>query len=220
MQAAVKTENIVIYADTRESNTRIISILKKYCDVREKQLLVGDYILSDNVAVERKSSDDFLQSIIDKRLFSQMDALKKNFKNPLLIVEGDSLLDNGRNIHPNAVRGAIAAISVDYSIPIIWTQTQMDTAHQMLAIAKREQIDGKRSVGIRGKKKARSTEELQEFLVAGIPKISTAKAKRLLKHFRTPERVFTAGEIELKKVEGIGDELARQIRRLMTVKYR
>ena len=219
MQSGLATEDIVIYADTREMNSRVIPILKKFCDVREKQLKVGDYILSDRVCAERKTSEDFLQSIIDKRLFAQLKELKRNFKKPLLIIEGDGLLDNERNMHPNAIRGAIAAVSIDYGVPIIWTQTQADTAHQLYSIAKREQLEEKRTIGIRGKKKTISTQEIQEFLVAGIPKISTTKARNLLTHFKTPEKIFTADETELKKVDGIGEELARQIRKLLTERY-
>jgi ERCC4-type nuclease len=214
-----ETENIVIYVDSREACTRIPHILKKFCEVREKQLLVGDYILSGRVCAERKTSADFVQSIIDKRIFSQIAGMKSSYSNPILIVEGENLLDNGRNIHPNALRGAIAAISVDYSIPIIWTATQMDTANQMLAIARREQLAGNRPVEIRLKKKAKSVAEMQEFLVTGIPKISTKKARNLLKHFGTPEKLFTASEADLMKADGIGKDLAKQIKRMMTEKY-
>ena len=219
MQSGLETEEIIIYADTREMNTRIIPILKKCCSLREKQLKVGDYILSDRVGVERKSSEDFLQSIVDKRLFRQLEELKATFKKPLLIIEGGGLLDSDRNIHPNAIRGALASVTIDYSMPIIWTQTQMDTAHQLYLIARREQIEEKRSTGIRGKKKLYSTEDVQEFLVSGIPKISTEKSRALLKHFKTPEKIFTASEAELQKVDGIGEELAKQIRSLLTKKY-
>jgi Fanconi anemia group M protein len=215
----VFNKDVVIFADQREANCRIIHILKKYCEVREKQLATGDYVLSDRVCAERKSSQDFVQSVIDKRLFRQIGDLKANFEKPVLIIEGGNPLDSGINIHPNALRGAMASIAIDYAVPIIWTASQMDTAHQLLAIAKREQIDEKRSIGIRNKKKFRSTDELQEFLVAGIPKISTEKARRLLKHFKTPENIFTASETELKRVDGIGDELARQIRKLLTSCY-
>ncbi len=212
-------DGVVIYADTREMNSRIISILNKYCNVRETQLKVGDYILSEQVCVERKSSDDFLQSIIDKRLFEQLSSLKASFQKPLLIIEGGNILDNSRALHPNAIRGAIAAISIDYSVPIIWTATQADTAHQLLAIAKREQLERKKAVGIRWKRKARSVAEMQEFLVVGIPKIGTSKARSLLKHFRTPERLFTASEAELQEADGIGRELAKQIRKMLTERY-
>ena len=71
----------------------------------------------------------------------------------------------------------------------------------------------------RTKKKAKSMNQLQEFLIAGFPKVSTKTAKRLLKHFKTPERIFKAEESELTKVEGIGKETARKIREILTKKY-
>jgi len=212
-------KNIIVFADTREVNSRIIHILKKFCDVREKQLAVGDYLPGGDVCVERKSSSDFVQSIIDQRLFKQLDAMKHSYTKPVLIVEGPNVLDCRQNVHPNALRGALSSIALDYTIPIIWTETQMDTAHQILAIAKREQAKKGSTISIRPRKKARSIEEMQEFLVCGIPKISTQKAQALLKHFKTPENIFTATEAELGEAEGIGKELARQIRSLLTREY-
>lgn len=217
---AIENGNVVIYADVRERNARVVTILKKFCTVTEAQLKVGDYILSDRVGVERKSSADFVQSIVDRRLFAQVGELKSNFKKPLLIIEGNDVLDSARNVHPNAIRGAIASVSVDHGVPIIWTASQTDTAHQLYTIARREQLEGKKLTGIRGKKKPASVREMQEFIVAGLPKISTQKARNLLAHFGTPEKVFTAGEAELKKVDGIGDGLAKQIRSLVTEKYK
>jgi ERCC4-type nuclease len=219
MQTGIDLGNIVIYADLREQSTRIIPILRKMCEVREKQLDVGDYILSERVCAERKTTQDFVSSIADKRLFSQLDAMKEFYKNPILIIEGDDVLSTGRNIHPNAIRGAIASIAIDYGIPILHTMTQMDTAHQMFIIAQREQLESNKTVGIRGKKKARSTQYMQEFLVSGIPKINTKKARALLVHFKTPEKIFCASEMELAKAPGIGPELARQIRKLLCEKY-
>ncbi len=212
-------KNVVIYADHRESSSRIIPILKKFCDVREEQLAVGDYILSERVCAERKTSADFISSIIDKRIFGQLSSMKSSYSNPVLIIEGEHILDAGKNIHPNALRGAIASICIDYSVPIIWTTTQMDTANQLMAIARREQLDEKKAVQIRGKKKPRSMAEAQEFLISGIPKISSKKASALLEHFGTPEKIFSASEEELMQAEGIGPELARQIRRIITQRY-
>ena len=124
---------IVIYADVREANSRINSILKKQCDLREKQLAVADYLLSKRVAVERKTTKDFLRSIMDRRLFLQLNDLKKNFSNPLLVIEGDpdDLFNSGINMHPNAIRGALASIAVDYGTPIVWTSSPMETAKFM-----------------------------------------------------------------------------------------
>ncbi len=211
--------NVKIYADNREASSKIITILQKRCAVEEKQLEVGDYLLSKNVCVERKTTQDFLQSLVDGRLFEQLTSLKGNFKNPLMIVEGDTLFYDERKIHPNAIRGALAAITIDLNIPILWTRNQLETAEMLFSIAKREQGEKKKSVALRGKKKAISKNQVQEYIVSGLPKISDEKAKKLLKHFGTPEKIFTASEKDLQAVEGVGEKLARDIRKIVTKKY-
>lgn len=211
-------KKIVIYADHRELNSRVASILKKHCELREKQLEVADYLLSDRVACERKTDKDFVASIVDRRLFGQLSNMKQ-FENPVLLIEGGGIFETGINVHPNAIRGALASIIVDYSIPIIWTGTPLESAQMLFAIAKREQLQEKRSVAIRGKRPTKSINQEQEFLVAGLPNVSTIKAKSLLKHFGTPEKIFTADEKELQKVEGIGKGMAKKIRELLRKKY-
>lgn len=89
----------------------------------------------------------------------------------------------------------------------------------LLAIAKREQIDRKKSVAIRGRKKAKSMNYRQEFLLAGLPQINTRTARKLLKHFGSLEKVFTATEEELREVDGIGPKTAKVIRLILTKKY-
>lgn len=219
MQEALKNDNVVIYADTREANSKVVAILKNRCEVREMQLVTGDYVLSRHIAAERKVCSDFLQSIVDGRLFAQLMELKKSFRVPVLIIEGETLFNDERKIHPNAIRGAIASIATEFAIPIIWTKTQLETAEMLYTIAKREQISRKKHIAIRVKKRFKSVNQMQEFLIAGIPKISTQTAKKLLKHFGSPEKIFTASESELMKVEGIGDKLAKKIRLIMTKRY-
>lgn len=212
--------DVKIYADHRESqNSRVVALLKKQCSVKEKQLKVGDYILSDHVGCERKTCNDFVKSITDRRLFSQMENMKNSFEKPLLIIEGTDLFTNN-GVHPEAIRGALASVAVDYQIPIIWTETQADTARQLYMIAKREQLDMKKGISIRGKRKNMTKSEAQEFLISGLPNINKEKSRRLLKKFGSPERVFRASEGELKEADGIGDELAKQIRSLLKRKYR
>ncbi|MBI4154201.1 hypothetical protein HY501_02605 [Candidatus Woesearchaeota archaeon] len=210
---------VKIFVDKREAGSRIATILSKKCLVEEKQLAVGDYILSKRVAVERKTTSDFLSSIVDGRLFRQVEELKSNFRSPLLIIEGNSLFDNDRKIHPNAIRGALVSISLDYGIPVIRTENNLETAEMLLAIAKREQLERNKSIAVRGRKAKRSPNEMQEYLIAGLPKINRAKARALLKHFGTPERVFTAAKEELMQVDGVGEKLAKKIRLLMQKKY-
>ncbi len=87
-----KRKNVII-ADTREFNSDVVKELsRRGMVVQSQQLDVGDYILSDRLAVERKEVDDFLRSLMDGRLFSQLKMLKTAYINPILVLEGEDLL--------------------------------------------------------------------------------------------------------------------------------
>lgn len=218
-QKVLKTDRIVIIADNREFASKVVKELARLdCIVKPKQLEVGDYILSERVCAERKTSADFLGSIIDQRIFKQLRDLKNSFEKPILIIEGHDLYTQ-RNVHPNAIRGALASIAIDYAIPILWTKEPEETAAILYWIARREQIDEERSLSIRGQRKTMTQKEQQEFLVAGLPGINTKISRRLLEKFKTPEKVFRASEERLKKVEGIGEIMAKNLRKVLTEIY-
>jgi len=123
-------------------------------------------------------------------------------------------------MHPNAIRGAIASISLDFKIPVIHTHGFADTAEFLFQIAKREQLDLKKPVVLRGKKKCKTQKQEIEFLVTGLPGISTLNAHRLLNYFKNSRGIFTADEKELQKVEGIGKIKAKRIRELMEAEWK
>ncbi len=209
----------LIFVDTRERNTDAAQELARHeCTIKEKLLVVGDYLCSDRVAVERKTADDFVSSIIDGRLFQQAKLLKNNFDRPVLLVEGNDLYSRIRN--PNMVRGAFASIAVDFQLPLIWSRDARESAGLIFWLAKREQFDEKREIGVRGEKKAESAEERQEFLVSGLPGVNIVRARALLKHFENPLAVFSAGPEELQKVEGIGEKTAESVREILEKKYK
>ena len=209
---------IVIFADKRESSSEVLPFLARHdCVVKEKMLHVADYLVSDRVAIERKTASDFASSIVDQRLFSQIKRMKEHFEKPVLIVEGNNLYDR---LNPNAVRGTIASLVLDFNMPIIWTSSPGETAGMIFWLAKREQVDEKREVTIRGTKKAMTVPQQQEFLVAGLPGISNKRARALLRQFKSPAGVFSAEEKELTKAEGVGKKTAKNIRELLETNYR
>ena len=116
-----------------------------------------------------------------------------------------------RNIHPNAIRGAIAALAIDFRIPIIQTTCEHETALFLYMIATREQLDKKVMVSLRGEKKPIDNKKLKEYIVSGLPKIGRGTAQKLLQHFKNTESIFTASEKELQKVEKIGKKKAELI---------
>ncbi len=214
-----KEKKLKIIADHREEASGVIDALRELgVELEVRQLKVGDFILSDRVGVERKSVGDFLQSIVDKRLMSQAALLCETFECPVLIIEGKSLYHR-RAIHPNAIRGTLAALAVDIGIPMIPTVDEEETAQVLFAIARREQALENREIAIRGESKKLTLPETQRFIVEGLPGVSAVLAKRLLEHFGTAEKVMCASESDLQQVHGIGKEKAREIRRVLSATY-
>lgn len=220
-QSVFTGDRISIIADHRERRTKTCEWLKTY-DARiiEKQLEVADYIVSDRVGIERKTVNDLLQSVLDQRLFRQLEDMSSTFEKPLLIVEGDQkTLFNARKIHPNTIHGVLSSITLDYGIPIIWTHSPKVTAAQIFWTACREQGMGKRGLQTRVRKKMKGMPQQQEFLVAGIPNVNSVLSKRLLREFKTVKNVFSLEEQDIMKVDGIGKKKAKRIWCLLNAEY-
>lgn len=213
-----KREKVIIYADDREQALIDSLQQRKEVDLRVKRLEVSDFIVSNEVAVERKTTRDFINSIIDKRLFEQLQVLDSDFAQPLIIIEGSTLYGH-REVHPNAIRGAVFSALLDYQVPILWSKSVKNTSDLLISLAKREQFERKKQVSIRGKKPNKNLSEMQKFLVCGLPHISSVMSEKILNHFDSPREFFRASEEELKKIDGIGDKKAQLIRQILDSKY-
>ena len=208
----------IVYADSREGNSKVIRHLTEMeIDVQVRAMAVADYQVSDEVAIERKTAQDFADSLIDKRLFKQAKELSEEFKHPIMIIEGDSLYTG--MIHPNAIRGAMASIAIDFGISILPTRNAQDTAAMIKRIAVREQNGERIPIQIRTDKKPLSLLEQQLFIVESLPNIGPVNAKNLLKHFGTVSNIFNASESDFQEVEGIGKKTAKDIRKVLDSKY-
>ncbi|MCK5108144.1 MAG: DEAD/DEAH box helicase [Methanosarcinales archaeon] len=215
-------ENTAVYVDHREIRSGVSRILEEGgINVIMQTLEVGDYVPSDRVCIERKTAADFIDSLISGRrdLFRQIADLARTYERPVLIIEGDDIY-NLRQIHPNAVRGAIASIAIDFSVPVIMSRDEEDTAAMIMAIAKREQQDHGREVAMHGKRSAMMLPEQQEYIVSAISNIGPVVARNLLKHFGSVEAVMQASREELKGVELVGPKTADRIREMVGGEYK
>jgi ERCC4-type nuclease len=69
---------ITIIADNRERSSGIPQLLiSRNIKTKTFQLVAGDYIINDSIVIERKTKTDFIQSIINGRLFAQCERMKK-----------------------------------------------------------------------------------------------------------------------------------------------
>lgn len=202
---------VTIYVDYREKNSNMMRELDKInCEIKVKSMGVGDYQITDDIIIERKTVEDFSKSITDKRLYQQAKELTTNCRKPLMIIEGENIYHTF--LHPNAIRGALASIALDFRIPIIQTQSETDTAFLLKRIALREQDkDNKKPVSIRTQTKPVTLPEQQLFITESLPGIGPVSAKSLLKHFKTVKNMINASKNELKEVEGIGEKTATNI---------
>ena len=214
-------DEVKVIVDTREMRTIVVKKLFELgAKIESKRLEVGDFVLSERVCVERKTVKDFLQSIMDGRLFEQVSNLTANYEKPVIIVEGSSDIYTEKMMHPNAIRGAIASLAIDFRIPIIQTTSEEETALFLYMIAAREQLDKKVSVNIRGGKKPLEDNYIQEYIISGFPGIGRETARRILKHFKTIKNFINSDIKELMKIEKIGKKKAKRIKELIEKEWK
>src|SRR5271157_3998054 len=113
----MQSTSLKIIVDNRERNLEIIEGLSDSgVELSFAQLPVGDYIVSERMCIERKTVGDFDSSIIDNRLFEQLERLKSSFEKPILILEGDSA---DHRLANNVIVGTMIKLYTDYNVQII-----------------------------------------------------------------------------------------------------
>jgi Fanconi anemia group M protein len=148
IQKIPDAENFTILCDNRETASAVVRNLSlKGLNIKLEQLPVADYVISQRVGIERKSAQDFNDSIIDGRLFSEIKDLTANFERPILILEGDPFLSS--NINHNALYGAISSIMLNFGVSVYRTKDSEETAEFLYQLAKKEQQDKKGEIKLR-----------------------------------------------------------------------
>jgi len=216
----------LILVDKLELRSRVPDLLRKLgVPVEVNTLKVGDYIVGE-IAVERKTIEDYLQSKITGHLDKQLYELSFNFELSYLVVEGivsealmrhkipraayiSSLVGSSLKRAPDGKQGQVITVNVE---------TSYDTALFLKCLHdKVEKGDLKRLPKIE-KFKANPT-EWQLYVVEALPDIGEIKAENLLRKFKTLRNLFNATKSELMKVPGIGEKIATNLFNLFNLKY-
>ncbi len=201
---------IAILADHREKDNRVVKeLIEMGLSVRTGHLEAADYIVSGRVAVELKKVPDFVASIIDGRLLEQVRQVKKNFEKAVFVIEGEEDIYAVRKVHANAIRGMLAALVLDFNVPVLYTKNPRDTAGLLAVMARREQ-DRSRDFSYH-ERKPHSLQEQQEFLVSSLPGIGVLSARNLLNYFGSVKAIVNASREELQAVEGVGEKTSERL---------
>ena len=87
---AADAEPARVIVDLREFRSELPSLLhRRGVDIVPATIEVGDYIVTPELCVERKSVSDLIGSLMSGRLYSQALAMSRHYRRPLLLIEFD-----------------------------------------------------------------------------------------------------------------------------------
>nr|CAG4651688.1 EOG090X03DI [Triops cancriformis] len=83
-----KTKPPLIVVDMREFRSELPALIhKRGIDIIPVTIEIGDYILTPQMSVERKSLSDLIGSLISGRLYNQCQAMSRYYSKPMLLIE-------------------------------------------------------------------------------------------------------------------------------------
>jgi DNA excision repair protein ERCC-4 len=204
--------------DSREEKRIIQKVkAKKDIEVKEDFLEVGDYLLNDGYTIERKTIQDFVASISDRRLFTQLGNLLQA-ENPLIAIINDNkwmafYFSRNRYIH-NVYIGTLTTITTSYpKIRMVFFDTEDEFISFVVSLEKKLKDEGK---GERPKalmRKPTSIEDRKENCLCCAQGVGIKTAKTLLKKFKSVKGVANASEAELATV--IGEKVVKNVREVL-----
>jgi len=219
-----------IVVDERERSSNIPELLKNAGAVIDfTQLKVGDYIVSSETAVERKTVRDLISSIYDGRLFLQCSDLVKYYRKPLLVMQGNIAelgvssddMEDSDDIKLHTERMSLAydaliTVATEFRIPIIHTPSAEQTAQLLVTLVNRSLQEAKATGPLLRKIKKGNPIHIQQLSVlASLPGVGEKLAARMLKKFHTPIRALNASAAELATIPGFGLARAERVRKVL-----
>jgi len=209
------------YVDTREPDT-IMELLNLYdLDFEQNTLTSADFALYYSnepiVGIERKTISDLVNSIINKRLFSQLDRMNKMYKVNVLAISGtmteyeDMMLKRRRKVRTQTIMGTLASAMTRNGCNIMWFEHD-DYLVDCLCRMFKKVMQGK--YGKIRSTNAKGFEAKPESTLMIVPGIRLETAQRLIERFGTIKDIAMADKEELKEVKGIGDSRAQKIKEL------
>jgi DNA excision repair protein ERCC-4 len=208
-----------IVVDERERQSGVPEFLSELgIRIYYSKLDVADYVVSPDVAVERKTIRDFVSSIYDSRLFYQAERLSLSYSKPYLIVEGDITTLESEVKNKKSYFGAIASVTLNYNMRIVHSLDPSQTALMLYELLKHSSHHPK-VFSFEKPIKTKDVVRQQVYLISSLPGIGRKLAERLLLKYGTPRKILSLQKSELAMIKGIGWKRAENISRLLDTSY-
>ncbi|OLN96390.1 DNA repair protein rad16-like protein 1 [Colletotrichum chlorophyti] len=219
-----------VVVDVREFRSSLPSLLHgRSMIIVPCMLTVGDYVLSPNICVERKSISDLISSFKDGRLYAQCETMFQHYKNPMLLIEFDQ--NKSFTLEPFAdLSGSLNSIAPTNSsdlqsklvlltlafprLRIIWSSSPYQTAEIFESLKSQEDEPDPITAVRAGLDKDMRAEdqafnlEPQEMLAA-VPGVTPKNIMRIVLATENLREVANLNERELEPM--VGKEAGRQI---------
>ena len=216
-------EEPTIIVDSREASSAakiVTALMECGVHVRTEPLEKGDYILSDQCAVERKTVQDFVYTLTRRYLFEQLFRLKDAYPKALILLEGYlPIIYKFSHIQPAAIWGAMFNLAKN-GIAIVNTASYKETVDFLYVAARQEQIVEKRTPVVHAFKKCETLADSQLYFVASLPNIGREKAEAVLKSYQTPLNAMINVDDWQKTVHGLGPVITNKVKEVLTAPFK
>lgn len=224
-----------VVVDVREFRSSLPSLLHgRSVVIVPCMLTVGDYILSPNICVERKSVNDLISSFKDGRLYSQAETMFQHYKSPMLLIEFDQnksftlepfadFSGSMSSVNPNNssdLQSKIVLLTLAFpKLRIIWSSSPYQTAEIFESLKAQEpEPDPLAAVraGLDKDMKAEDqafNQEPQEML-AIVPGVTPQNIKNIVLETENIREVATMSADELEPL--VGKSAAKQINKFFS----
>jgi Fanconi anemia group M protein len=211
-----------IVVDYREANTAskiVKGLTERGATIRTETLEKGDYIISDQCAVERKTVHDFVYTLTRRFLFEQLFKLKEVYPKSIILLEGYlPVIYKYSRIQPAAVWGALFNLARN-GVAIINTTSYKETVDFLYVAAKQEQVIEKRSATVHPFKRCDTIADGQLYLVASLPNVGREKALAILKAYQTPLNALINVDNWSETVHGLGPKISSKVKDVLNTPF-
>lgn len=206
-----------VIVDMREFRSELPSLIhRRGIDIEPVTLEVGDYILTPDICVERKSISDLIGSLNNGRLYTQCVSMSRYYKRPILLIEFDpnkpfSLIPRGslhQEISSNDITSKLTLLTLHFpKLRILWCPSPHATAELFEELKQNHpQPDAETAMAITADSEVLPESDKynpgpQDFLLK-MPGVNAKNCRAIMNHVKSIAELVTLSKDELAKILG------------------
>jgi DNA excision repair protein ERCC-4 len=232
---AASAEPPRVVVDVREFRSSLPSLLHgRAMVIVPCMLTVGDYVLTPQICIERKSVRDLIGSFANGRLFNQVESMMEHYKHPMLLIEFDQ--NKSFTLEPFAdfsaqsntaglaaspdLQGKLVMLTLAFPrLRIIWSSSPYQTAEIFNELKKQQdEPDPLKAVQLGldpdqqgGDSEMRSFNQTTQDMLRALPGVNESIVMTLMLRSENVEEVANMSEREICWL--IGTDVGRRVHR-------